>query len=80
MLPEDDNITAYGLYIAAQIRMFRPILQSKTKLDIQTLFYKYEMENINHRPDLSMSDHSDYLSENQNPGSPMFSNIIITDT
>ncbi|KAM3960522.1 uncharacterized protein ACR2FA_005431 [Aphomia sociella] len=45
----NDEITAYGLYIAAQMRKFQPTVQSRLKLDIQTLLCKYEMENLEQR-------------------------------
>ncbi|VVC94924.1 unnamed protein product [Leptidea sinapis] len=42
----EDEITIFGHYIAAQMRKFQPVLQSKLKLDIQTLLCKYEIDNL----------------------------------
>ncbi|XP_013191378.1 uncharacterized protein LOC106135574 [Amyelois transitella] len=42
----EDEITTYAHYIAAQMRKFQPVLQSKLKYDIQGLLCKYEIENI----------------------------------
>lgn len=57
----EDEITTYGLYVAAQIRKIHPVLQSKLKLDIQSLLCKYEIENIEYtsRSASSMSDYSE---------------------
>lgn len=73
----EDEITTYGLYIAAQMRKFQPILQSKLKLDIQSLLYKYEIENMEYitRSESSMSDNSEInnlndVSYSASPSSP----------
>ncbi|XP_073962815.1 uncharacterized protein [Choristoneura fumiferana] len=67
-----DDVTSFGVYVAAQLKKFRPIEQSKLKLDIQTLFYNCEVANLNHRSTTSTSDYSDYSCELlENPESPM---------